>query len=493
MTVNGFQLPHELELPVIATDSTTEYIYDLRYLAIGNTDWATAPVIEAVRVSGLPAGVKLYSATIDNRKNSTTVSTEILDTDILHQTSTGVPYDASVSLNNLSQAEKSNTYSSNVSDYYAAGNSAGAYGMHYCPSPNRASITVSGNDGVVLTNERYRRYFWQEYTYYNDQLGAYFRFPQAVKYERTNPSNRYLHATIRFTDLSKGNENGRLRIQLYSTAGVRKSLLINGRVSNGEYKLTVDLKTGLVYDGTSSVEITDEENTLSNGDMLSLVSVHPYSGGKAAYTVGISDITIDNKNQSENTVSELDINIVTEEETQAMPSSDQYYEGEAFLSERPRQDWNGNGLLEDFEYANETILSGDIGGGSGNSHVAYYEDSEATRRVVLDGIKMVKGNSSCTDHGGGALCALAPIALRNCQLLLNTADFGGGAVYASDIEIYGSILGGNEAPGKSGGAVYLREVAHRQYGDLQQYGIDGLGLLCRIRFDIAVNQQYDRA
>lgn len=457
VTVNGFQLPHELELPVIATDSTTEYIYDLRYLAIGNTDWATAPVIEAVRVSGLPAGVKLYSATIDNRKNSTTVSTEILDTDILHQTSTGVPYDASVSLNNLSQAEKSNTYSSNVSDYYAAGNSAGAYGMHYCPSPNRASITVSGNDGVVLTNERYRRYFWQEYTYYNDQLGAYFRFPQAVKYERTNPSNRYLHATIRFTDLSKGNENGRLRIQLYSTAGVRKSLLINGRVSNGEYKLTVDLKTGLVYDGTSSVEITDEENTLSNGDMLSLVSVHPYSGGKAAYTVGISDITIDNKNQSENTVSELDINIVTEEETQAMPSSDQYYEGEAFLSERPRQDWNGNGLLEDFEYANETILSGDIGGGSGNSHVAYYEDSEATRRVVLDGIKMVKGNSSCTDHGGGALCALAPIALRNCQLLLNTADFGGGAVYASDIEIYGSILGGNEAPGKSGGAVYLRE------------------------------------
>ena len=36
---------------------------------------------------------------------------------------------------------------------------------------------------------------------------------------------------------------------------------------------------------------------------------------------------------------------------------------------------------------------------TGNSHVAYYEDSEATRRVVLDGIKMVKGNSSCTDHG----------------------------------------------------------------------------------------------
>ena len=30
-------------------------------------------------------------------------------------------------------------------------------------------------------------------------------------------------------------------------------------------------------------------------------------------------------------------------------------------------------------------------------------------------------------------------------------------MYASDIEIYGSILGGNEAPGKSGGAVYLRE------------------------------------
>ena len=118
----------------------------------------------------------------------------------------------------------------------------------------------------------------------------------------------------------------------------------------------MDLKTGLVYNGASSVEISDEENTLSDGDMLSLVSVHPYFGGEAAYTVEISDITIDNKNQSGNTVSELDINIVTEEETQAMPSSDQYYEGEAFLSERPRQDWNGNGLLEDFEYANERFF-----------------------------------------------------------------------------------------------------------------------------------------
>lgn len=38
------------------------------------------------------------------------------------------------------------------------------------------------------------------------------------------------------------------------------------------------------------------KNTLSDGDMLSLVSVHPYFGGEAAYTVEISDITIDNKN-----------------------------------------------------------------------------------------------------------------------------------------------------------------------------------------------------
>ena len=77
-----------------------------------------------------------------------------------------------------------------------------------------------------------------------------------------------------------------------------------------------------------------------------------------------------------------------------------------------------------------------------------------TRRDLLKGLGL---GSVVLASGGGALCALAPIALRNCQLLLNTADFGGGAVYASDIEIYGSILGGNEAPGKSGGAVYLRE------------------------------------
>lgn len=102
-------------------------------------------------------------------------------------------------------------------------------------------------------------------------------------------------------------------------------------------------------------------------------------------------------------------------------------------------------MLEDFEYANETILSGDIGGGSGNSHVAYYEDSEATRRVVLDGIKMVKGNSSCTDHGGGALCALAPL-LCAIAIVAQYGRFGGGAVYASDIEIYVLHWAGTRLP-----------------------------------------------
>lgn len=115
-----------------------------------------------------------------------------------------------------------------------------------------------------------------------------------MKYERTNPSNRYLPCNDTFYLFDqRRTEKGRLRIQLYSTSGVRKSLLINGRVSNEEYNLTVDLKTGLVYNGTSSVEITDEENTLSDGDMLSLVSVHPYYDGYAAYTVEISDITIE--------------------------------------------------------------------------------------------------------------------------------------------------------------------------------------------------------
>ena len=237
--VNGFLLPSRLALSTVSVDGTTEYIYDLRYLAIGNTDPETAPLIESVRIAGLPAGTKMYSATIDDRKSTTSIATKIVSTQKIY-----VP----------------NTY----------------------------------------------------------------------------------------------------------------------------------------------------------------------------------------------------INIVTEDETQSISLSDQYYEGEAFTSERPRQDWNGNGLLEDFEYANETILSGDIGGGTGNSHVAYYNDPTADRRIELDGVKIIKGRASCDDHGGGALCAFGPVLLRNCQLLLNESTFGGGAVYADDIEIYGSILGGNEAFGKPGGAVYLK-------------------------------------
>lgn len=247
VSVNGMTLPDKLVLPVVTTDSTTEYIYDLRYLAVGNTDWDTAPVIENIRVAGLSAGTTLYSATIDNRKSATTTATEIVS---------------------------------------------------------------------------------------------------------TSPS---------------------------------------------------------------------------------------YDFGSGQY-----------------------IDIVIEDKTESFSLTDQYYAGESFTSERPRQDWNGNGLLEDFEYSNETILSGDVGGGTGTAHVAYYNDADASERVLLDGLKLIKGNTLCADHGGGALCALSPITLRNCQLLLNESSFGGGAVYASDIEIYGSILGGNSAPGKSGGAIYLREGGRSQ-------------------------------
>lgn len=247
VSVNGMTLPDKLVLPVVTTDSTTEYIYDLRYLAVGNTDWDTAPVIENIRVAGLSPGTTLYSATIDNRKSATTTATEIVS---------------------------------------------------------------------------------------------------------TSPS---------------------------------------------------------------------------------------YDFGSGQY-----------------------IDIVIEDKTESFSLTDQYYAGESFTSERPRQDWNGNGLLEDFEYSNETILSGDVGGGTGTAHVAYYNDANASERVLLDGLKLIKGNTLCADHGGGALCALSPITLRNCQLLLNESSFGGGAVYASDIEIYGSILGGNSASGKSGGAIYLREGGRSQ-------------------------------
>ena len=451
ITVNGFKLFDELALPVIQTDSTTEYVYDLRYLAIGNTNPETATRIKSVRIEGLPAGTIIYDATIDNRKSSTVIATEIVSTQIL-SASTGTSYAPVVDMNNLTWATRGSSYISYINSYAAAGNSAGEYGMQYCENGSFASIDISNNRGASLTNRSKS---------YNPYLSAYFRFPQAVKYEKANASSRFLHATIQLSSLDVQVKTKQIRVQLYSTTGLRKSLIINNPSAieaNVQYELTIDLRTNKAYvNGVVIESVSSETDLLADGDMLSVMTVAPYYNGNASYISMISDISIDNTDQTGKNTSSNDIDIVTEDKTQSIPASSQYYEGEAFINERPRQDWNGNGILEDFEYSNETILSGDIGGGEGNSHVAYYEDAGAVRRVVLDGVKLTKGHAYCTNHGGGALCALAPVTLRNCQLLLNSADFGGGAVYASDIEIYGSILGGNEAPGKSGGGVYLRE------------------------------------
>lgn len=462
VTVNGMTLPDELALPVISTDSTTEYIYDLRYLAIGHTDWETAPVIETVHIENLPAGTTLYSATIDNRKLATTTATEIVATDVIATPTEPTPA-VLVSMENLSQAARGTVYSSHITDYTAVGNTAGGYGMQDCTTSNRASISVSGNS-LVMSNTRSSSIFW--YTYYNPQLGAYFRFPQAVEYDKYNDASRYLHATVRFSSLTAKTSTSQMQLQLYAVDGLKKSLTFtvpSGINTDRDYNLTVDLRSGLLYVNGSAVSASDDSNTpLAGGNMLSVIAVAPYYNGEAAYEVTISNISINNTDQSGRYVSNSYINIVTEDKTESFTLSDQYYAGESFLSERPRQDWNGNGLLEDFEYANESILSGDVGGGSGTAHVAYYGDANATRRIVLDGLKLIKGNTLCADHGGGALCALGPVTLRNCQLLLNESSFGGGAVYASDIEIYGSILGGNSATGKSGGAIYLREGGRSQ-------------------------------
>ena len=461
--VNGINLPDELALPVISTDSTTEYVYDLRFLAIGNTDRDTAPVIENIRVAGLSAGTTLYSATIDNRKSATTTAAEIVATDVITTTLDSTPVSL-ISMDNLSQASQGSTYSSYISNTAAVGNTAGEYGMQYCPNANRASIGTSGSNGVELSNTRQRT--GRDYAYYNTRLGAYFRFPQAVEFNKYNSASRYLHATVRFSSLNVGSRTSQMQLQLYAVDRLRKSLTFtipSGISTNRDYSLTADLYSGRVYVNGTAVSASDYSGTpLASGDMLSVVTVAPYYNGQAAYTVTVSDISINNVNQEGQTALTEDINIVTEDKTESFSLSDQYYAGESFTSERPRQDWNGNGLLEDFEYSNETILSGDVGGGTGTAHVAYYNDANASERVLLDGLKLIKGNTLCADHGGGALCALSPITLRNCQLLLNESSFGGGAVYASDIEIYGSILGGNSATGKSGGAIYLREGGRSQ-------------------------------
>ena len=136
-----------------------------------------------------------------------------------------------------------------------------------------------------------------------------------------------------------------------------------------------------------------------------------------------------------------------------------------------REDLNKNKLLEPWEFANPTVLSGDIKASDKERkvyHVVYsnVEDDRRTsidtkyRNVLLDGITIANGETSdslATDddaqelvgdmgHGGGIFAYNVDYMLSRCRVIRNTAVHGGGIfVHDANLAVIGSAVSGNHA------------------------------------------------
>lgn len=130
------------------------------------------------------------------------------------------------------------------------------------------------------------------------------------------------------------------------------------------------------------------------------------------------------------------------------------------LEKRAYSDFNQNNILEPWELANQTILSGNINASSAAQnayHVVFTEKGTATtvNPVVLDGLTVMYGQTddelseSTTDdeqgRGGGIYSNGVTYSISRCRLLNNTAVRGGAAyVRDADLNLSGCILAGNK-------------------------------------------------
>lgn len=130
----------------------------------------------------------------------------------------------------------------------------------------------------------------------------------------------------------------------------------------------------------------------------------------------------------------------------------------ALANAREMSDLNINGVLEAWEFANQTILSGQINEGAARSqnveHVVY---TEGDGQIMLDGLTVNYGDATTGTATGGAGIYSDGVdcIVKGCRLL-NCSAVNGGAVYVRDagLTLLSSIVAGNRATA-SGGAVYV--------------------------------------
>lgn len=167
------------------------------------------------------------------------------------------------------------------------------------------------------------------------------------------------------------------------------------------------------------------------------------------------------------------------------------------LSTRDPSDFNGNGIEEPWELANQTILSGNINVSAevGNVYHVLYTNASSTanpKPVLLDGLTVMDGEtfnelSNVNDNdeagrGGGLYSNGVGYTINRCRFM-NNFGLRGGAVYVRDarLNVIGSIFAGNgwtdtsaktpENQPARGGAIFI--AGNHSY-DVSLYAVNSL-------------------
>lgn len=170
------------------------------------------------------------------------------------------------------------------------------------------------------------------------------------------------------------------------------------------------------------------------------------------------------------------------------------------LAARETSDFNQNSIIEPWELANQTILSGHVNV-SANVKNAYHvlfstaDGSGTVNPVVLDGITVMDGETSNTlsnvqntdelGRGGGVYSSGVSYLANRCRFVNNFA-VRGGAIYVRDakLTLINSLLAGNgtvddpkttsETQPPRGGAVYVAGVAQSPRVQAGLYAVNTL-------------------
>lgn len=150
----------------------------------------------------------------------------------------------------------------------------------------------------------------------------------------------------------------------------------------------------------------------------------------------------------------------------------------SMLAGRTYSDLNGNGIKEDWEFADQTVFSGDINVSSeikNAYHVIYSDQAAEGKYVLLDGVTVKDGEtfnvmSDVIDkdevgRGGAIYTNGVPYILKGCRIM-DCKAVRGGAIYSrnADVTVIGSVIANNgtvDNPQTAvnqdirGGAVYM--------------------------------------